>query len=121
MNNKYIVAIALLVIILAGGALTIFLTSGNNDEVQLDAFAQCLTQKGLVMYGTYFCSFCNEEKASFGSSFKFINYIECSKDIDKCLRENITHTPAWIFPDGRKLVGKQGLQKLSQETGCPLP
>lgn len=29
--------------------------------------------------------------------------------------------PTWIFQDGKKLVGEQGLRKLSQESGCALP
>lgn len=86
----------------------------------LDAFAQCLAQKGATMYGAYWCSVCKEEKKAFDNSFRFVSYVECTAEPQKCLDAGIKGYPTWIFPDGRKFEGKQGIEKLSQESGCPL-
>jgi hypothetical protein len=86
-----------------------------------DAFAQCLSEKGAVMYGTYWCPHCQNEKKAFGDSFRFVNYVECTQDPKRCTAAKIDGYPTWIFPDGRRLEGEQGLQKLSQVSACSLP
>ena len=87
---------------------------------RLDFFAQCLSDKGVVMYGAEWCAHCQNEKKAFGGSFQYINYVECPKDPDKCLAAGIGGYPTWVFPDSRKLVGEQGVEKLSVESGCRL-
>ncbi len=78
------------------------------------------------MYGTYNCPHCLNEKKAFGSSFQYVLYVECTQEPDKCVKAGVTEVPTWIFPNGlsaqagKKLVGEQGLEKLSQESGCPL-
>ena len=37
-----------------------------------------------------------------------------------CLEKGVNGYPTWIFPDGKKLEGEQGLQRLSEESGCSL-
>lgn len=88
---------------------------------QLDVFAQCLAEKKVTMYGAEWCSHCQNEKKAFGSSFKYVPYVECPDDPQKCITNGINGYPTWIFPDGRKLEGEQGLEKLSWESGCALP
>lgn len=91
--------------------------SGGN----LDAFAQCLTDKGAVMYGAEWCSHCQEQKRAFGSSFKNISYIECPEYAQLCIERGVEAFPTWILADGKKLVGRQELEDLSLESGCALP
>ncbi|KKU66687.1 MAG: VKORC1/thioredoxin domain protein [Parcubacteria group bacterium GW2011_GWA2_47_16] len=86
----------------------------------LDGFAQCLASKDITMYGAEWCSHCKNEKKAFGDSFRFVPYIECPDNPQKCLAEGVKGYPTWIWPDGKKFEGEQGLQKLSQEGGCPL-
>jgi len=73
------------------------------------------------MYGAYWCPSCKEEKATFGSAFKYVNYFECSDNPKECLALGIEYFPTWIFPEGKKFVGYQELEKLAQESGCFLP
>ncbi|MBI4085160.1 MAG: hypothetical protein HY432_01480 [Candidatus Liptonbacteria bacterium] len=94
---------------------------------QLDSFAKCLASKGITMYGADWCPHCQDEKNRFGSSFRFVPYIECPDEPDKCIAAGINGYPTWTFPaspaggpDGRKLEGEQGLDRLSSESGCPL-
>lgn len=100
----------------------IFLFSylGKSKESGLDDFAKCLSSKGVIMYGTYWCPHCKNEKNAFGSSFEFINYVECTEKPNECLAKGVDGYPTWIFPDGRKLVGEQGIARIQEASGCSL-
>ncbi|HEY4498185.1 MAG TPA: protein disulfide isomerase family protein [Candidatus Paceibacterota bacterium] len=87
---------------------------------ELDAFAQCLTAKGAVMYGAEWCPHCQNEKAVFGESFRLVKYVECPDNPQLCLETGIQGYPTWTFPDGRKLVGEQGINKLAEASGCKI-
>ena len=87
----------------------------------LDNFAQCLADKKITMYGASWCPHCLNEKNRFGDSFRLVPYVECPDNIKMCLDLGINGYPTWILPDGKKLEGEQGIEKLSQESGCPLP
>lgn len=93
---------------------------GEHAALALDSFAQCLADAKITMYGADWCPHCQNEKKLFGDSFRFVPYVECPDNPQRCLKEGIKGYPTWVFPDGRKLVGEQGLEKLSQESGCPL-
>ena len=86
-----------------------------------DTFAQCLADKSVTMYGTEWCVYCQKEKALFGNSFRLVPYVDCGKEPGQCTEKKIEATPTWVFPDNKRLVGLQSLEKLSQESGCPLP
>lgn len=90
--------------------------AGNFDE-----FAKCLRDKNVTMYGAYYCSHCQDQKAAFGSSFQYVPYIECTEQRQKCLEKKVNFYPTWIFPDGKSLVGVQEFSSLAQESGCKLP
>ncbi len=87
----------------------------------LDAFAQCLAEKNIAMYGAEWCLHCQSEKKAFGDSFRLVPYVECPDDPERCLAAGINGYPTWIFSGGRRLEGEQGLKRLSQESGCLLP
>lgn len=83
------------------------------------AFAMCLAEKGVVMYGSDWCSHCQAQKRRFGTAFKYVVYENC--DYSKaCQEQNITGLPTWILPDGTRLVGEQPLTLLAEKSGCPL-
>ena len=84
----------------------------------LSGFAQCLASKNITMYGADWCSHCQNEKKAFGSSFKYVPYVECPDNPKQCVDADIQGYPTWIFPDGRKLEGEQGIIKLSEASGC---
>jgi thiol-disulfide isomerase/thioredoxin len=123
MNKKLAVLIVLiLAVALAVVLLIVYTPKGfGNKTGALDTFAQCLAQKGATMYGAYWCPHCQDEKAAFGDSFQYVNYVECTVKTNECTAAGIESFPTWIFPDGRKFVGEQGLQNLAKESGCVLP
>ena len=117
MNKNFIILTALIVLVI--GAI-LFLRPAQKAEGNFDAFAQCLAEKEIIMYGADWCPHCRNEKKQFGDSFHFVPYVECPDNPRLCLQKGVTGYPTWIFPDGKKLIGEQGLKKLSQESGCPL-
>lgn len=128
MNKSLGALIAIgIVLVLGTIAIILFFPRGSKGGT-FDAFAQCLAEKKITIYGAYWCPHCQDQKAELGDSFKFVNYVECTKETQKCLAADIKGYPTWIFPaspregsGGKRFEGKQGLEKLSAESSCPLP
>jgi hypothetical protein len=122
MTQKNIFFLIIILLIL-GTIATVVLQSGgvNISSGKYDVFAQCLASKKLTMYGAVWCSHCKEEKARFGDSFKYVPYVECTENPNECLAKDIGSYPTWIDANGQKYVGEQGLEKLSEISGCQLP
>ena len=85
-----------------------------------------MPEKGATMYGTFWCPHCAKVKKSFGSSFKYINYVECDPRGDNeqsqlCLDKGIENYATFEFTDGSRLVGEPTFDELSGKTGCPVP
>lgn len=120
MNKKILFVIILIFLAIIFTAFYFYKPAATTNA-GLDDFAKCLASKNITMYGTYNCSHCLNEKKAFGSSFQHVSYVECTQEPNKCIDAGILEVPIWVFPDGRKLAGEQGLEKLSQESGCLLP
>ncbi len=95
---------------------------------QHDAFARCLTERGVKMYGAWWCPHCVEQKEKFEASFEYVTYVECGVKGDIraqsqiCKDDNVTHFPTWQFPPtGERVERVFTLQELSDRTGCQLP
>lgn len=123
--NNITLKILVLAVLFTAASFIFYLATGNKKEGvrinRLDAFAECLRGQGIVMYGADWCPHCQNEKRAFGDSFRLLNYVECPKQPQRCLAAGVRGYPTWIFPDGRKLEGEQGIEKLAKESGCPLP
>ena len=116
-----ILCVAVIIFIIINGSKSKSLP--NNKVVSYDTFAQCLTNKGAVMYGAEWCSHCKAQKAAFGDSFKFINYVECPENTQLCIDKGVQGYPTWLIGTSTKLDGfdDKTMQALSSATGCPLP
>jgi len=91
----------------------------SSDLGKYDTFAKCLTEKGLKMYGTEWCSHCKNQKVKFGNSFKYIKFIDCDKQKSECTAAGIQSYPTWSIRE-RKLTGEQQLYTLGVLSGCKL-
>lgn len=118
MKNNITISIVIVVVIAIGWL--VFGRGGTQEADALDGFAQCLTEKGFTMYGAYWCPHCQNEKAAFGDSFRKVNYVECTKEPNRCVAAGIKGYPTWITEDGRRLEGEQGIDGLSEASGCAL-
>jgi hypothetical protein len=99
---------------------------GSAESDELDTFAQCLAEQKTLMYGSFLCSHCDDQKRLFGPSFRYVPYVECSVRGSRqmtfpCVAAQIRYTPTWIFSNGDRLTGLQPLKVLSDKTGCKLP
>jgi hypothetical protein len=100
----------------------------NRSQHRHDAFARCLTERGVKMYGAWWCPHCVEQKEKFGASFEYVPYVECGIKGDLrgqsqvCKDENVKHYPTWQFPPtGERVERVFTLEELSDRTGCSLP
>ncbi len=118
MKNK--IYIIIFIILIAAGIGFLIWQNIKNSQAgpELIAFAKCLNEKGATMYGTESCEWCQKQKADFKSAWQYINYVDCFKESQKCVAQNIESTPTWIFSDGQRLVGYQGFEGLAQQSGC---
>ena len=85
----------------------------------VDRLAGCLTRRELTMYGLVTCPHCQSQKDKFGSSVKYINYVECTENRKRCIDAGISSVPAWVKGgQGKIAVGTKSLSRLSQLAGC---
>ncbi|PIR68236.1 hypothetical protein COU49_02060 [Candidatus Nomurabacteria bacterium CG10_big_fil_rev_8_21_14_0_10_35_16] len=120
--------VSVIVILILGVVMTVLLrgTDTPADLGQYDEFAQCLADSGTLFYGAFWCSHCQTQKKMFGSSAKFLPYVECSPangqgQFKVCQDANIEGYPTWEFPDGSRLSGELSFETLSEKTSCALP
>lgn len=118
MNKPFYITIVVVILIIAGAIF--YSVQSNKNKPNYDLFAKCLTEKGATMYGAEWCAHCKAEKDRFGSSFQYVNYVECPENAVLCTEKGIQGFPSWII-NGQTYEGEQGLQRLSDLTSCALP
>ncbi len=94
--------------------------SADIDPVQL---AQCLQDKGVIMYGASWCPHCQNQKQAFGVAANDVPYQECDAntpggDQQKCIAAGVTGYPTWQIPGQEPLVGEQTLSQIAELAGC---
>lgn len=99
-----------------------------SDQGNYDPLAQCLTEKGVVMYSSFRCGVCARTKAMLGSSFQYINEIEChpqgpNAQTQLCVEKNIEGTPTWAINDAKgtemkRNTGFLSIEQLREFSGC---
>ena len=143
MKNKplYLFVLVALVIVVAGLAI-VFWADKKSDEKQSTAentedgsvagvnteeqdyailLAKFMTEKGMVMYGAFWCSHCQNQKKIFGDAFKYVDYVECdasgpNANPDECVAKGIDGYPTWIY-SGEKYSGDKSLGDLADIVG----
>lgn len=113
--KKKIIAYAILIVVL--GLIIYSLISYFTKPGKYDDFARCLTEKGVIMYGTDWCPHCQEQKAKFGKSFKYVDYKDCDLNKDLCTKKGIEGYPTWII-NNKKYPGTKSLDYLASLSGC---
>ncbi|MDD5340546.1 MAG: hypothetical protein PHV13_04845 [Candidatus ainarchaeum sp.] len=97
---------------------------GCTENLNQDAFAKCLGQKGVKMYGAEWCGHCESQKDAFGASWQYVNYVECADptgtQAPACRDAGITGYPTWEFANGSRSEGQLSLDELGAITGCEM-
>lgn len=116
-------AIIIVALLLVGvGVVVVATREDPNDPRQ--QFAQCLTDKGVKMFGAFWCPHCQAQKRLFGSSFKKVSYIECgvpgntSGQTQACQDAKIQTYPTWEFADGSRKSGELTFAELATASSC---
>ncbi len=126
MDNKIKVFLIVLAVTIVGVLALGFLGKGSTQRsTKYDAFAQCLSDKGAIFYGTFWCPYCKNQKKMFENSAK-IPYVECSTpdanaQVQICIDKGVKSYPTWDFADGSRLTGAVPLATLAEKTACELP
>ena len=84
-------------------------TSGVSGET-----AKCIAEKS-ILYVQKGCVHCANQEKMFGSSYKYLNTIDCFYKPEMC--SAITGTPTWVI-NGQSYVGIQSIERLKQLTEC---
>ena len=94
------------------GVLVAGISSAAGD---LNDFARCVTKAGATYYGASWCPHCAAQNNLFGSAFRWIRYVDCTKGC-----RGVHSFPTWEFADGSRYPGVASLSVLASRTGCPL-
>lgn len=127
-SKENIIIISVAIILSIG--IIVFAIFSNSNKTNIsnvpgayDKFAQCLADKGAIMYGSYSCPHCQAQKAAFGTSFQYIKYVECTDNAQLCVDKGIQNVPTWMVGSTTIEEGfdDSTMKKLSSATECPLP
>lgn len=93
----------------------------SHDAAWIEGLAKALNEKGMVLYGAYWCPHCQNQKKLFGDSVKYLDYVECdpsgtNANPDECKANNIEGYPTWVY-QGKQYSGEQSLEKLAEIIG----
>lgn len=104
-QTKFIGLVVLIIIIVAGLGV---IANKSQGPGKYDAFAKALTASGAQFYGAFWCPHCQAQKAEFGTSKKYLPYVECSNPDQSvtaiCKEKKIESYPTWTFKDGITLT-----------------
>jgi len=119
------IAVYLAVVVAIVVGVAIYFASRPSAQGKYDDFARCLKDKGVILYGAFWCPHCQAQKAMFGSSAQYLPYVECSTPDSQsqtavCAEKGIAEYPTLVFADGSKLTGEATLKVLAQRSGCDL-
>lgn len=125
-KNKNKILWIVLIVIIAIIVAVLAMPKQGNGVSEMDKFAQCIKNSGAKFYGTFWCSHCQNQKKAFGTSARYLPYVECSTpngqgQVAECKEAGITAYPAWKFADGSSEVGEVSFAKLAEKTKCPAP
>lgn len=96
-------------------------TKTAEADPALQAFAECLTNNGLTMYGTERCPHCQNQKKQFWTAFAWVKYVDCDANQQQCQVAGVTGYPTRVAWDGEKMVGEQTFESLGTKAGCEVP
>ena len=122
---KLLLIIFILILLIIAGC-----SSTKYTKESLDKLANCLADKNVKEYGTFWCPNCAKQQKMFGLSYNIIVergvYVECdargkNPQSELCLNKNVQKYPDWEFADGSRYIGVQDLEFLAEKAGCEKP
>ncbi len=98
-------------------------TDYSEEEIaSLKEFNDCLSENGLVFYGSNTCPHCRNLIETLGGYEAAESvYVECTENREICSQEAKTGYVPEIQIDGAIYEGKRTIESFSEATGCPAP
>ncbi len=108
----YLTLVVMVVLIVAG----IYYWKNQSQLTPEEQTMKCIASK-VVLYSQEDCPRCKQQKDILGEYINLFNIIECDKQTDLCIKEEITGTPSWKI-NGKLYLGVKSIKELSDLTGC---
>ena len=94
--NKLMLLFVATLVVVAG------CSSGGYPQPEIDKLAQCITEKGGVFYGTFWCPKCAQVKKNFGGALRYLTYVECdargdNEQSELCIQKGIDKYDTFVF------------------------
>jgi glutaredoxin len=104
------------------GALAVALAPAP-ARAEVRGLARCLSNAGVVFYGTWWCPYCRKQREAFGAEAANLPYVECSdagsrRTRSACREAGVRSYPTWVLPNGIVLRGVQSPDVLASLSGC---
>lgn len=122
-STKIVLAVVAIAIV---GIIIFNMRGAEAEPGKYDEFAKHLSEKGVTMYGAYWCPHCASQKKLFGSSFDYVNYVECdprgnNAQPQLCESKGIEGFPTWEFPlengETEMVSGELSLREIAFRSG----
>lgn len=93
----------------------------KKDSAYIEKLAKFMSEKGMVMFGAYWCPHCQDQKKLFGDAFKYVDYVECDEkgpnaNPDECVANGIEGYPTWVY-QGQQYGGYKSFSELAKIVG----
>lgn len=115
-KKQYSSLITILLIILIGIISTIIIINRGGEEPTPTNVVECIGEKS-VLYIQLGCRACEAQEELFGEDYEKLSVVDCYKDNQRCIINNITKTPTWII-NNEKIIGVKSIEELKELTGC---
>lgn len=113
-NKKF-----LIIFVLVAAILLLIAVFWPQAVVSTTSFGQCLSEKGIKMYGNDNCPHCRDQKEILGEEFQYVDYVNCDFNDAECRENGVKYYPTWT--NGiHKIIGTQSLPNLAKFSGCEL-
>lgn len=89
------------------------------DKSEIDLFAECLDEGGIILYIMGGDSYSESQKNEFKDSVKYLKIIDCLEQPEICQGAGIEGFPAWVI-DGKVNYGNKNLDQISKISECSL-
>jgi len=133
-TTKIVISVIILIFLTAGfyyASRTITNVTGKGilggiikeDESDIDRFAKCLKEKGVMVFVNEDCPVWIKQKEIFGSSVQYLDIVRCEEYGATCIeyeiKEDEFSIPTWRI-NNKNYLGFQTLEDLSELSGCQL-
>ena len=98
-----------------------FITEHQKEDTNTKDLIQCLSDAGVVLYGSKYCPDCSELIDNFGGYDKIGPiYVECEEEMDRCIEKLKTGYVPEIQIKDEPYIGEPNLNDIAEKVGCLL-